>query len=155
MSQNLVAQIAKAASGGVSLLNLDANGNLLVTIAQATPAEPATPLAASSGDVANAVAAAALAGAAGKTTYISGLSLTGMGATAAGEVTATVTGVVGGPLSIIVPVVAGATLGNNPININFTPPLAASAVNTAITVSMPALGAGNLHAAANAWGFRQ
>src|SRR5260370_37907131 len=53
----------------------------------------ATPIAASSGNVANAVATATLASAANVTTYITGFEVTGAGATAGLAVTVTITGV--------------------------------------------------------------
>jgi hypothetical protein len=50
--------------------------------------------------------------------------------------------------------VAGATLKNEDVIVTFDPPLPASADNTAIVVTLPALGAGNTNATANAWGFQ-
>lgn len=113
-----------------------------------------TALAASSGNVANASAVATLAGAAALTTYISGFEITGGGATAASLVTAVVSGLLGGSLSYTFAVPAGATLGASALVVPFFPPLPASAVNTAIVVTLPALGAGNTNAAVSAHGFR-
>lgn len=113
-----------------------------------------TALSSSSGNVANASAVATLAGAAAATTYVSGFLITGAGATAAGVVTATVTGLVGGTMSITVTVPAGATTGIAPLYIDFNPPLPASAVNTSIVLTLPALGAGNTNASVSAWGYR-
>lgn len=113
-----------------------------------------TPLSSSSGNVANATATATLAGSAGTTVYLSGLIISGAGATAAGVVTATITGLVGGTMSITVTVPAGATVGIPPFYVDFNPPLPASAANTAIALALPALGAGNTNAAVSVWGFR-
>lgn len=113
----------------------------------------ATAVSASSGNVANASAAATLPAVAAKTNYLSGLILSGAGATAASVVTATVTGLRGGTMSITVTVPAGATTGITPVNLAFNPPLPASAVNTAIVVTLPALGVGNTNASASAWGY--
>ena len=114
-----------------------------------------TPVADSSADVANAAAVATLPATAGFTTLIQGLALTGMGATAAGQVVATVTGLLGGTLSFVVPVPAGADVGIAPLVLQFPTPLVASAEATAIVVTLPALGVGNLHAVATAWGIQR
>lgn len=113
-----------------------------------------TPIGASSGNVAAATATATLAAAATKTTYITGFEITGGGATAASVVTATVTGLLGGAQSYSIAVPAGAALGITPLIVNFPTPFPASAVNTAIVVSVPSLGAGNTNAVANARGFQ-
>lgn len=107
----------------------------------------------SSGDVAAATAAATIAKASAKTTYLSGLSVTGGGATGASIVQCTIVGVLGGTLTFNTAVVAGATLGNTPVRLDFNPPLPSSTTNTDIVVSCPTLGSGNAHAAVNAWGF--
>ena len=132
---------------------MDANGSLVVALAgEATTNKP---IAASSGNVANAPAEATLVGAAGVTNYLSGLAITGSGATAASVVTATVTGLADGTLDFTVPVPAGVDLGITPLIIPFNPPLPASAADTKVTVTLPALGAGNTNAAVSAWGFQQ
>lgn len=109
---------------------------------------------ASSGDVANATAAATLAGTAGKTTYLTGFEITGTGATAGAAVAVTVTGVLNGPLTYIYTAATGAAVANTPLIVSFPEPLAASAANTGITVSCPALGAGNAHNSTNAHGYQ-
>lgn len=113
----------------------------------------ATPVTASSGNVANATAAAALPAVAGKTNYITGFQIVGAGATAAAVVDVTVTGLLGGTATYTGIAVAGATLANPQLLIRFPMPVPASAVNTAITVSCPALGAGNTKNTANIQGF--
>ncbi len=152
MSQNLAIQAGKTPTGTFAPLNLDAAGNLLIADAAA---EGGTAVSNSSGDVAAASAVATLAAAVGKTTYIAGLIISGMGATGAGPALATLAGIIGGTATIVVPVPAGATLGIAPIVVQFDPPLPASAVNTAIVLTLPTLGAGNLHAAVSAWGFQK
>lgn len=113
-----------------------------------------TALNASSGNVANASAVATLTGAAGATTYLTGFEITGAGATAPGVVVATVTGLLGGTMSYIVTAMTGATSANTPLVVVFDPAQPASAVNTAIVVTLPALGAGNTNAAVSAHGYR-
>lgn len=109
---------------------------------------------ASSGNVAAATATATLAAAAGKTNYLSGFEITSAGSTAAAVVTVTITGLLGGTASYTYTTVAGATLPNAPLTVTFSPPLAASAVNTAIVLSMPSLGAGNTNATVVAHGYQ-
>lgn len=116
-------------------------------------------ISASSGNVANASAIATLPAATasvgvGRTTYISGFTLTASGATAGLAVVATVTGLLNGTLSYIFTAATGATLGSTPLAVNFDPPLPASAVNTAIVVTLPGLGLGNTNACASANGFQ-
>ena len=89
-----------------------------------------------------------LPAAATKTTYITGFEITGMGATAAAGIVATLTGLLGGnALNYIVGVPAGAGVPINPLTVEFDPPLPASAVNTAIVLTVPTFGAGNVAAA--------
>ena len=110
-------------------------------------------LSASSGNVAAAIAAATLPVAPGKTNYLSGIAITGSGATAASVVNPTVTGLNGGTLTLTLAVVAGATLSNTPLILTFNPPIPAAGINTAIVVSVPSLGAGNTNSTASLWGF--
>lgn len=98
--------------------------------------------------------AATLAAAAGVTTYITGFEVTGAGATAASVVAVTVTGLVGGTATYFVAVPAGASAALPALVVEFTRPIPASAVNTAIVVSVPSLGAGNVASAVVAHGFR-
>ena len=109
---------------------------------------------ASSGNVANANAVATLAAVAGKTTYITGFEVTSGGATAAALVTVTVTGLAGGTAIYTYGAVAGAVMANTPLAVTFSPPLIASALNTAIVVTLPALGLGNTNATVVAHGYQ-
>lgn len=113
-----------------------------------------TATAASSGNVAAGTATATLGAVAGKTNYISGFEITGAGATAGSAVVATIVGTLGGTLSYIIAVPTGATVGVLPLVVEFSPPLPASAVNTAIVVSAPSFGAGNTNAAVVAHGYQ-
>jgi hypothetical protein len=113
----------------------------------------ATPVTASSGNVANASGAASLAAVAGKTNYVTGFQITSTGSTAAAVVAATLAGILGGTATYIYATVAGATLKNQDLLVRFAIPVPASAVNTAITITLPALGAGNTNAAVSIQGF--
>lgn len=113
----------------------------------------ATPVAASSGPVANAAATATLPAVAARTNFLSGFTVTPGTATGAAQVVVTVTGVVGGPLSYSVEVPSAAGGGGQTLSVSFNPPLPATAVNVAIVVSMPAAGVGGAGAAVNATGY--
>ena len=107
----------------------------------------------SSGNVANAVAAATIPATPGKLSYITGFEVSGAGATAGSVVLCTVAGLLGGTLTYNVTVPAGALIGITPLQVAFTRPVPASAINTAITVSVPALGLGSTNAAVVLRGF--
>ena len=107
----------------------------------------------SSGNKAAATATAMLAAAANKTTYISGFSITGSGATAASVVTATVSDGTW-TLSYTIAVASGVSAANQPLIVTFDPPLPASAVDTTITVTCPSLGSGNTNNVVNAQGYQ-
>lgn len=109
---------------------------------------------AASGNVSNASAAATLATAVGKTTYITGFTVTAAGATAGSVVSVTVTGVITGTLTYTFAVPTGATLAAQPLTVNFSKPIPASATNTTIVVTCPALGAGNTNASVVAQGYQ-
>lgn len=108
----------------------------------------------SSGNVAAAVAAATLAAALGRTTYISGFYVTGAGATAGSVINITVTGVKDGPFTYAFAVPTGATTGANTLDVYFDPPIPASGPNTGIVVTAPSFGAGNTNACVVANGFQ-
>lgn len=113
----------------------------------------AVPLEKSSGNVAAAIATVALPASANQYTYCTGIEIVGAGATAASVVLATITD---GTWTLTYPVavVAGVNLANQSLLIEFTPPIKSSAVNTAITVSCPSLGAGNTNNVVNIHGYQ-
>lgn len=112
-----------------------------------------TPVQVSSGNVAAATATAALPAVAAKTNFLSGFQINAGGATAGACVTATVVGLLGGTASYTYCSVTGAGLPSPSLMVRFDPAQPASAVNTAITLSVPSLGAGNTNATANIQGF--
>lgn len=114
----------------------------------------ATPITASSGNVANAAAVATLAAVSGKRTYITGFIITGTGATAGLAVAPTIVGTLGGTMTLSAAAVAGALVANTPLAFNFRFPIPANADNTAIVVTLPALGAGNTNASVVATGYQ-
>lgn len=96
---------------------------------------------------------AALPAVAGKTNYITGFDVYGVGATAGSVILITITGLAGGTITIPYTVPTGATTGATPLTVRFPYPIPASAVNTAITVNVPSFGAGSTNQAAVAYGF--
>jgi hypothetical protein len=131
-------------------MGVGADGSLFV----APHPKGATPVSSSSGNVAQ--AQATIAAVVGKTSYLSGFSMSALGATAGSTQTLTIAGLAGGNRTLLVLVPAGAGTAVNPFPLieKFDPPLAASAPNTAITVTLPALGAGNTNAMVNAEGYQ-
>lgn len=127
------------------------SGGLQPTIPPGSSAE--TVVAADSGNVAAAAAVATLPAAAGKITYITGYTLTGLGATAAALVAATITGPA---QTITVPfaVPAGVTVPCAGVYVELPIPVPGAAVNTAVAVNLPSLGAGNTNARATAHGYQ-
>lgn len=110
---------------------------------------------ASSGNVAAGVAAATLAAATGKVTYICGFAITSAGSTGAAVVSPTVTNIITGTMTFTYASVAGVTLGNQSLIVPFSPCMPATAPNTTIVVSLPSLGAGNTNSSVNAWGYQR
>ena len=107
-----------------------------------------------SGQVANAAATATIPAVAGQLAVITGFEVYAGGATAAALVNATLANVqAGAQLTYPVSAPAGAALAAPIVSINFDAPIQASAVNTAITVTLPALGAGNTAAMVIAKGY--
>lgn len=139
-------------NAAVIALNLNADGSPLGGLVYPSAA---TPIIAKSGNVANASAAATLTGTATTTVYITGFTVSGAGATVALPVTVTVAGLLGGTIQYSYAFVAGALLSNQVLNVQFNPPLPASAVNTAIVVTCPASGTGGTNNTVVATGFYQ
>jgi hypothetical protein len=100
-------------------------------------------------------AAATLAGVSGKTTYICGFQVSGLGATAATFVNIAVASVVGGnTLNFAYTFPAGVTVIATPVLQPFNPCVPANALGTVITVTVPGA-AGNTSTNISAWGFQQ
>lgn len=121
-------------------------------MAQNEPWAEGTSVTGTSGDVAASLAAATLPAVAGRINYVNHVSFSSTGSTAIGTFLATLTGTISGDLQWVLVSVAGATLANTPLTMNFNPPLQASATNTAITFSATCP-AGNLHSCANIAGY--
>lgn len=143
-------------SGAATAANQVTMQTSLTAIAAGSPSQypsSATPVTASSGNVANAVCSATLPAVTGKTNYISGFEMTASGATLGSAVTLTVTGTISGTLSYTFVAPTGILLLSTPLIVQFNPPIPASSTNRAIVVSCPALGTGNTNATAVAHGY--
>ena len=102
--------------------------------------------------VANAVIGLAFGGTAGKTSYLCGFGITGLGATAAGFVQVAF-GWAGGSMEYTLAVPAGAGVPITPLIVEFSRPIWGGGVGTGITMNVPAFGAGNTNAVAYMHGF--
>jgi hypothetical protein len=99
-------------------------------------------------------ATAVLPAAVGKLTYVCGFTISGLGATSATPVVATLGTMVGGlTASITYVYVATATNPTTPINIQLTTCMPANAVNTALTLTLPGA-AGNTATQITVHGFQ-
>jgi len=135
-----------AGTGGVLAAVIDLTGG-------GGSAGGSTPAGASASG-ANAALAPTFGGAAGTTAFLESLRITGLGATGAAQVTATLTGGLGGTISYPISVPAGATTPITPIFDTFPAPgLQASAAAQAFTHNVPAFGAGNTLAEASIQGY--
>lgn len=139
---------------GTSVPLKSTNNALHVSLqGDATYPAGATAVTSSSGNVAAAAASATLAAVAGKTNYVTGFEITGGGATAGLNVIATLVGLLSGTASYIVTAAVGVLVGNRPVVVQFSPAIPASAVNTALVLSVPSLGLGNTHSAVVLHGY--
>lgn len=114
----------------------------------------ATPITAASGNVANASAVATLAASATKTTYITGFTISSSGATVGSVVSVTVVGTVSTTLTYTYAAPAGVLTMGTPLVVPFPVAIPGSAVNTAVVVTLPALGGGNTNATVVAHGYQ-
>jgi hypothetical protein len=111
-----------------------------------------------SGTVAAATATATAPAVAGKTFFMTGITLTGSGPTTASAIDLTVTGILNGTLHYTITPLAGVLLAafpNGMLNFVFQDPIPASAQNQAVAVVMPSLGGGSTNATATLYGFYQ
>lgn len=149
MALKQITQSGQAPDGSMYVTMTDGAGNLGGSNSTALPTG-ATPITVSATGT-TAATAATLPGVSGKTTYISGFTISS-DATAATVGNATVVGVITGTLTYrqSVGAVASATAT---LSQNYNPPIPASATNTAIVVTSAAAGtAGNT--TVNAWGYQ-
>ncbi len=149
-STGLAGALAELYDGG------DAGGTLLGILSFSGGADPAASQSAQAATASggNAAQAATITPGAGVTAFIQSLRITGLGATAAAQVTATLAGVTGGTINYPVSVPAGVTVPITPIFDGWgTVGLPGSAPATAITLTLPAFGAGNTLESASISGY--
>lgn len=139
-------------SKSVPLVTTDSTSPPVFSLSVVPPA--ATIVTASSGNQSNANAVAALPAVAAVLNYVTGIIVTASGATAGADVSVTLVGVVGGTMTFTFTAPLGAAVGAYPLVIDFPNPIPATAVNTAITLTLPALGTGNTNAAVVITGFK-
>lgn len=118
-----------------------------------TGAPPGTAITASA-TAAAAASNATLAAVAGKTTYITGFTVSGGGATSASIIAVTVTGTITGTLTYYLGVPAGVLVGASALVVPFNTPVPASGANVAIVVNVPSFGTGSTNQSAVATGFQ-
>lgn len=93
---------------------------------------------------ANAQQAPSIGGGAGTLAFVQSITITGLGATAAGQVTAVLSGLLGGSINYPITIPAGVTTPITNVFDGFgTVGIQASAAATAIVLTLPAFGAGN------------
>jgi hypothetical protein len=102
---------------------------------------------------ANAVCTATFPAAVGKTNYVQGVVLSTGGATVGLLASVTLAGLSGGTITLPLSIPTGPLLGCGPHVIPFPRAMRGVAPNTAVSVSIPALGAGNTSASATLIGF--
>jgi hypothetical protein len=102
--------------------------------------------------VADATLTRTVAAAVGKVHYVTGFDLSLGGATLASLINVTITGLAGGTLTFVVPVIAGALLGSV-FSVTFPHPIPTSAANIAVVLTVPALGAGSTAANGHLYGY--
>lgn len=142
--------------GSVTVDNTTPGTSNLVAIS--TPGR--TP-ASTNSQAANTAIAASIPAVAGQYSYMSGLFIAGLGATAASVVACNITNILASDAGsntwhFNVSVPAGVTVALNnglPIIINFDPPIQSKAVDTALQVNVGAFGAGNTQAVVSVWGY--
>ena len=129
----------------------------LTPVAITTPGR--TPSSASS-QASNTAIAASVAAVAGQYSYLSGIFISGLGATGAGVVACNITNILATSgsntwnFSINIP--AGATVPFNnglPYVMTFDPPLQAKAIDTSVQCNVGAFGAGNTQQTVSVWGY--
>lgn len=128
--------------------------SLLRGILEGSSPATSTQVQASSGLVANAPAIGTLPAFAAETNYLTGFSIAFDGATAGLPIVVVVAGLIG-PISYVLNVPTLPAVQAEPFVIEFAEPLAAVAPNAPITITLPALGAGNTAAVVNVQGFHR
>jgi hypothetical protein len=143
------ASLPAATTGQQVQLRADPTG-----IAITSDIPPGTPFYATSGASGGAAqVTAAITATANRMGYCTGFDIDGLGATAGSAIAVTLSGILGGTLTWEVGIPAGVTVPFT-YSKRFNPPLQASGVNTAMTLTVPSFGSGNTQSNANIYGFK-
>lgn len=138
---------------GIDGSDYEVSGRVGFPIARTGLPKGATPLFASSGNKANAEAAATLTAVAGQELWMQGFDVRGAGATTGLPVIVTVTGLYGvATASFIYVFSAGVLVPTQPLLFSPSEPIK-GANGSNIVVTCPAGGSGNTHTAVNVWGY--
>ena len=105
-------------------------------------------------NVAAAVATATIPAVAGRTFYVLGILINGLGATVGLGVAPTITGLLGGTITLAYAAAVGVLVQNTNLNVSFGDVgIPASAVNQSVVLSCPSLGTGNTSNTVVIWGY--
>jgi hypothetical protein len=124
-----------------------------IGIGPTNPLQISTPITVSANSLVAGATTVTIPAIAGRTAYVTGFQVTGGGATGASVITITLAGVIGGTITYFLAIPAGAAVGVTPLEVVFTPPLAASGPGVAIVLTVPTFGAGNTNAATSIQGY--
>lgn len=114
----------------------------------------AVPVAANSGNAAAAIATATIAANPNKITYLTGVQISASGATSGLAVAPTITGLLGGTMTLAFVFPAGVLVSAQPLTIAFCPPIPAVGKNTAVVATLPSSGSGGTNAVINIQGYQ-
>lgn len=146
--------IARAPGNNAPMVPFTTASGVAVSTTPSPYPTGAVPVSGNSGNVANGSAVATLPAAPGKTTYLTDFEITAGGATLGLLVNPTVVGLLGGTATYVFGAVAGVLAASTPLMMPFDTALPASATNTAIVLTLPALGAGNTNASVTVHGYQ-
>lgn len=113
----------------------------------------ATPVAAYSGTLAAAIGTVTLPGVAGKTLYLTGVLITSSGATSGLAVAPTITGLLGGTMTLAHVFPAGVLVQSVPTQLCFNPGIPAAGPGVSIVGVLPSSGSGGTNATINLFGY--
>ncbi len=137
-------------------LPTDGTGHVVAAVDQTTPGTTnavaianiptITPFSTNSVTTSAAAIAAHISATAGQYGYLSGVTISGLGATATSAINCNIQGLIGGTRQFWIQIPAGVAVALNPIQLSWNPPVQSSAVNTLIQCNVPSFGTGNVEA---------
>jgi hypothetical protein len=130
------------------------NPQQIAIVGQSNPNSLQTPLHSTATGAASS-ANVSLGGVAGKTTYLAGFSVSGLGSTAGGTVNITTSNLLTAQETYVITIPASATQAITTLQVTYNPPIPAVGQGQGITINVPSFGAGNTLSCAQCWGFRE